>query len=154
MIEKKKSEKKEMALYNSLIQVKLVSITLGFLPIWEYCYSFTKTCRIETNRLPDISPVKMGLFGISRQFQLEVCKHGKPSPHTAREGEHFYREEKTCWKSFSLAESSPKKKESEDLPDGRGVRYGDHFPPHKYIKNTSTCGTTPTEHLLNAGRRP
>ena len=22
------------------------------------------------------------------------------------------------------------------------------------IKNTSTCGTTPTEHLLNAGRRP
>ena len=25
---------------------------------------------------------------------------------------------------------------------------------HRYIKNTSTCGTTPTEHLLNAGRRP
>ena len=25
--------------------------------------------------------------------------------------------------------------------------------PHKYIKNTSTCGTTPTEHTLNAGRR-
>ena len=24
----------------------------------------------------------------------------------------------------------------------------DHLPPHKYIKNTSTCGTTPTEHLL------
>ena len=29
-----------------------------------------------------------------------------------------------------------------------------HLPPHKYIKTTSTCGTTPTEHLLNAGRRP
>ena len=41
---------------------------------------------------------------------------------------------------------------SEDLQDGRGVRPGDHLPPHKYIKNTSTCGTTPTEHLLNAGR--
>ena len=41
-----------------------------------------------------------------------------------------------------------------DLQDGRGVRHGDHLPPHKYIKNTSTCGTTPTEHLLNAGRRP
>ena len=26
--------------------------------------------------------------------------------------------------------------------------------PHKYIKNTSICGTTPTENLLNAGRRP
>ena len=41
-----------------------------------------------------------------------------------------------------------------DLHDGRGVRCGDHLPPHKYIRNTSTCGTTPTEHLLNAGRRP
>ena len=43
---------------------------------------------------------------------------------------------------------------SEDLQDGGGVRRGDHLPPHKYIENTSTCGTTPTEHLLNAGRRP
>ena len=34
------------------------------------------------------------------------------------------------------------------------VRHGDHLPSQKYIKNTSTCGTTPTEHLLNAGRRP
>uniref|UniRef100_A0A8C0CHE9 Uncharacterized protein n=1 Tax=Balaenoptera musculus TaxID=9771 RepID=A0A8C0CHE9_BALMU len=42
----------------------------------------------------------------------------------------------------------------EDLQDGGGVRCGDHLPPHKYIKNTSTCGTTPTEHLLNTGRRP
>ena len=41
-----------------------------------------------------------------------------------------------------------------DLQDGGGVRRGDHLPPHKYIRNTSTCGTTPTEHLLNAGRRP
>ena len=40
------------------------------------------------------------------------------------------------------------------LQGGRGVRREDHLPPHKYIKNTSTCGTTPTEHLLNAGRRP
>ena len=41
-----------------------------------------------------------------------------------------------------------------DLQDGRGVRCGDHLPSYKYIKNTSTCGTPPTEHLLNAGRRP
>ena len=27
-----------------------------------------------------------------------------------------------------------------------------YLPPHKYIRNTSTCGTNPTEHLLNAGR--
>ena len=41
-----------------------------------------------------------------------------------------------------------------DLHDGGGVRRGDRLPPHKYIRNTSTWGTTPTEHLLNAGRRP
>ena len=40
-----------------------------------------------------------------------------------------------------------------DLQDGWGVRGGDHLPPHKYIKDTSTCWTTPTEHLLNTGRR-
>ena len=42
----------------------------------------------------------------------------------------------------------------EDLQYGGGVRCGDHLPPQKYIKNTSTCGTILTEHLLNAGRRP
>ena len=41
-----------------------------------------------------------------------------------------------------------------DLQDGGGVRCGDHLPPHKYIRNTCTCGTAPTEHLLSAGRRP
>ena len=44
--------------------------------------------------------------------------------------------------------------EGGDIQDGGGVRRGDHLPPHKYIRNTPTCGTTPTEHLLNAGRRP
>ena len=46
------------------------------------------------------------------------------------------------------------KKKRGELQDGGGVRCGDHLSPHKYIRNTSTCGTTPTEHLLNAGRRP
>ena len=41
-----------------------------------------------------------------------------------------------------------------DLQDGRRVRRGDHLPPHKYIRNSSTCGTAPIEYLLNAGRRP
>ena len=40
------------------------------------------------------------------------------------------------------------------LQDDGAVRRGDHLLPHKYIKTTSTCGTIPTEHLLNAGRRP
>ena len=41
-----------------------------------------------------------------------------------------------------------------DLQDGGRVRLGDHLSPQKYIKNTSICGATPTEHLLKAGRRP
>ena len=46
------------------------------------------------------------------------------------------------------------KKYGEELQDGGRVRHGDHLPLHKYIRNTSKCGTTFTEHLLNAGRRP
>ena len=41
-----------------------------------------------------------------------------------------------------------------DLQGGRGVRRGDHLPPHKYIRNTCTRGTALTEHILNTGRRP
>ena len=41
-----------------------------------------------------------------------------------------------------------------DLQDCRGVRNRDHLPAHKQIKNTSTCETAPTEHLMNAGKRP
>ena len=41
-----------------------------------------------------------------------------------------------------------------DLPDGGELRHGDHLLSHKYIRNTSTCATAPTEHLLNAGRKP
>ena len=37
--------------------------------------------------------------------------------------------------------------------DGARVRRGDHLPSHRYIRNTSTRGTSPTEHPLKAGRR-
>ena len=37
--------------------------------------------------------------------------------------------------------------------DGGRVRHGDHLPPHRYIRNTSTRGTAPIEHALNTGRR-
>ena len=47
-----------------------------------------------------------------------------------------------------------KKNQKKELQDGRRVRRGDHLPPHRYNRNTSTRGTAPTEHLLNAGRRP
>ena len=34
-----------------------------------------------------------------------------------------------------------------NLQDGR-IRHEDHLLPHKYIKNTSACGTTPTIMLV------
>ena len=37
--------------------------------------------------------------------------------------------------------------------DGRRVRRGDHLPPHRNIRNTSTRGTAPIVHPLNTGRR-
>ena len=59
---------------------------------------------------------------------------------------------KKCQKKFLREKANDL--DQGDLQDGGGLRRGDHLPPHKYIKNTYTCGTTPTEHLLNAGRRP
>ena len=37
--------------------------------------------------------------------------------------------------------------------DGGRVRRGDHLPSHRYSRNTSTRGTAPTEHPMNAGRK-
>ena len=52
------------------------------------------------------------------------------------------------------ADSNRHKREiGRDIQDGKGVRRGDQHPPDKHIKNTCTCGTTPTEHLMNDGRR-
>ena len=39
-----------------------------------------------------------------------------------------------------------KKNLERNLQDGGGVKCRDHLPLHKYIRNTSTCGTAPTEH--------
>ena len=59
---------------------------------------------------------------------------------------------RSCGMYARLCRKNTQKKE--ELHNGGRIRRGDHLPPHKYIRNTSTCGTTPTEHLLNAGRRP
>ena len=56
--------------------------------------------------------------------------------------------------SMQAYKKHEKSKKQRDLQDGGRVRQGDHLPLHKYIRNTSTYGTTPTEHLLNTGRRP
>ena len=68
------------------------------------------------------------------------------------------REILTCWgesEAQTWLESRIRLgKIGENLQDGGGIRHGDHLLPHKYIKNRATRGTTPTEHLLKAGRRP
>ena len=35
--------------------------------------------------------------------------------------------------------------------DGRGIGWGDHFLPHKFIKRSFECLATSTKQLLNAG---
>lgn len=42
---------------------------------------------------------------------------------------------------------------SRGVEDGGGVRLEHHFSPN-YIKSASSCGTTPTEHLLNTSISP
>ena len=61
----------------------------------------------KTNSLLCMSPVKMGLSGISRELQFSFCNHREPfeSPRTAKEGKHFYREEKEIARAIVNKES-------------------------------------------------
>ena len=46
-----------------------------------YSWSFDNKCEVcwpGINKLPFISPAKMGLFGFSKELQFRVCNHGKP----------------------------------------------------------------------------
>ena len=47
------------------------------------------------NRQPVISPAKMSLFGINRELQLGICKHGEPLARSKQQGEEklFHRGE-------------------------------------------------------------
>ena len=38
--------------------------------------------------------------------------------------------------------------------NGGGIRLGDHFLPHKYIKRSSACGVMSTEQFLNTDGGP
>lgn len=60
-----------------------LGVVRGFfwIPIWA-------TKMFMLSRQPVISPTKMGLFGISKELQFEVCNHGKPPQQ--REEKLFY----------------------------------------------------------------
>ena len=76
---------------------------------------------------------------------------------TAEEAINKMKRPPTEWEKICANEGNDKlliSKIGEELQDEGRVRHGDHLPPHKYIRNTSTRGTAPIEHLLNAGRRP
>ena len=75
---------------------------------------------LETSRLPDISPAKMGLFRLNRELQLGVCHCGETRTILTWQGvENFYRKEieggrasKHGIHGFSLTDSLPGKKSS------------------------------------------
>ena len=52
-----------------------------------------------------------------------------------------------------LSESSVRISSVRGGEDGGRVKREDQLPPQRYIRNTSTRGTAPIEHPLNAGRR-
>ena len=64
----------------------------------------------------------------------------------------------SCWGLYILkyecANTEKRKHSGRTEEDGGGIRRGDHLPPHKYIKNSSEYGTTPTEQLLIVSRGP
>lgn len=49
-----------------------------------------------------ISPLKMGLLGISKESPLGICNHGEPgaNPPAARDEKHFYRGEEDVGKAI------------------------------------------------------
>ena len=112
-----------MLLGNYFVWIFLISIARLY-DSWRYdkfSILLYKYCSDKLNRLPDISPAKIGLFKISRELQFRVCNHGKPhtNSYMAREGGHFYGG-KGSWEGYSkqrvndflLAESLPGKKRS------------------------------------------
>ena len=78
-------------------------------------------------------------------MKIKIQKNGKSNCSNNKQGRDKQEKSKICNK---------KTQKRDNLQDGGPVRRGDQLPPQKYIKNASTCGTTPSEHLLNAGRRP
>ena len=69
--------------------------------------------------------------------------------------DHFINVSLCVWQGF-LETNTDKWENSwrEHREDGGGVRWGDHQPPPKYIKNSSRYGTTPTKQCLGDSGRP
>ena len=59
-------------------------------------------CWPEINRLPFISPAKMGLFGFSKELQFRVCNHGKPHASLlhSKGRRMLLQSEKGSWKGY------------------------------------------------------
>ena len=65
-------------------------------------------CWPETNKLPDISPGKVDLLGINKEWPFKILSLGLNcilSPLRAREGEHFYRGKKEVGRAIAYKDS-------------------------------------------------
>ena len=106
--------------------------------------------QIKTTMRYHLTPVRMGIIRKStNKKRWRGCGENGTLLHWWWECKLIWPLWRTVWRFL--------KKLKIKLPgpgqdDGR-VRRGDHLPSHRYIRNTSTRGTAPTEHPLNAGRR-
>ena len=70
---------------NTPTSMWLAKATFTEIVCWALVYTDLLYCWPETNGWPDISPAKMGLFGLSRQLQFGVCSQGKPPARPQRQ---------------------------------------------------------------------
>ena len=112
-------------------------------PLWRTVWRFLKKLKIELPYDPAI-PL-LGIYPEKTIIQKESC--------TTMFIVALFTIARTWKQPKCLLKDEWIKKMWGSGEDGGRVRRGDHFPSHRYSRNTSTRGTAPTEHLLNAGRK-
>ena len=87
--------------------VSVCSLALEPSKVFSGLHTGHHIANMKINKMSYISPGKMGLFGICKELQFKVCKHGEPltSPCTAWEGECFLKREEEVGRTIVNQES-------------------------------------------------